>query len=110
MCLRFYKCWLYKGGDLVKKRECLSVAEAAEIIAEREGMTKHGIYKDVLIAYHECTPYMGYMIDTFPPAGSYGNFSKTLRKKQNTALMNANKACSDAKKHSKRILVELPIQ
>lgn len=95
MCIDSYDCFLYKDGELIKKY--YSVADAAKIIAIREGLRKDRIYREVLHCYHTCTPFMGYMIDIFPPAGSYGNFSKTLRKKQNIALMNANKACSDAR-------------
>lgn len=102
MCFDFYKCWLYKDGELVKKRECLSVAEAAEIIASIEGLRKRRIYKHVLRAFHKCEPYKGYMIDIFPPAGSYGSFSKTLKRKQAAALIEANKACLDARRHAKK--------
>lgn len=102
MCIDMYTCYLHKDGELIKK--AYSVAYAAEIIAEREGLMKHRIYKQVLWCYHNCEPFKGYMIDIFAPAGSYGMFSKTLRKKQNIALMEANKACKDARTFFKKVM------
>lgn len=100
MCIEMYDCVLHRDGHLIGR--CYSVAYAAEIIAKREGLSKQQIYERVLNCYHRCEPFMGYMIDIFAPAGSYGMFSKTLRKKQNIALMNANKACADARKYAQR--------
>lgn len=99
MCLNPYDCWLHKDGVLIK--ECWGVAWAAEIIAEREGLNKHTIYKRVMRAFKECEPFMGYMVTIFPPAGYIHDYSKTLRRKQAAALQAANIACNAARRQAR---------